>query len=58
MPPFRTAGDAGFGGERQEEARVPAASWYALSVLFAVYLVNFVDRQILSILANDRRGWD
>lgn len=35
------------------EARVPAASWYALGVLFVVYLVNFVDRQILSILAND-----
>ena len=33
--------------------RVPAYSWYALGVLFVVYLVNFVDRQILSILAND-----
>jgi len=32
---------------------VPAYSWYALGVLFLVYLVNFVDRQILSILAND-----
>ena len=32
---------------------VPAYSWYALGVLFAVYLLNFVDRQILSILAND-----
>ncbi len=32
---------------------VPAYSWYALGVLFVVYLVNFVDRQILSILAND-----
>ena len=28
-------------------------SWYALGVLFLVYVVNFVDRQILSILAND-----
>jgi MFS family permease len=35
------------------EDRVPAYSWYALGVLFLVYLVNFVDRQILSILAND-----
>ena len=35
------------------EERVPAYSWYALGVLFLVYLVNFVDRQILSILAND-----
>jgi MFS family permease len=33
--------------------RVPFYSWYALAVLFLVYLVNFVDRQILSILAND-----
>jgi MFS family permease len=31
----------------------PAYSWYALGVLFTVYLINFVDRQILSILAND-----
>jgi MFS family permease len=36
-----------------EDERVPAYSWYALGVLFLVYLVNFVDRQILSILAND-----
>lgn len=32
---------------------VPAYSWYGLGVLTLVYLVNFVDRQILSILAND-----
>jgi MFS family permease len=32
---------------------VPAYGWYGLGVLFVVYLVNFVDRQILSILAND-----
>ena len=36
-----------------ERQAVPAYSWYALGVLFVVYLVNFVDRQILSILAND-----
>ena len=43
------------GGEQQrgDGDRVPAYSWYALGVLFLVYLVNFVDRQILSILAND-----
>ena len=35
------------------DARVPAYSWYALSVLVLVYVLNFVDRQILSILAND-----
>ncbi len=28
-------------------------SWYALSVLILVYMFNFIDRQILSILAND-----
>lgn len=33
--------------------RVPAYSWYALCILFLIYVLNFVDRQILSILAND-----
>ncbi len=28
-------------------------AWYALSVLVLVYMFNFIDRQILSILAND-----
>jgi len=40
----------------QQEAasdRVPAYSWYALGVLVLVYVLNFIDRQILSILAND-----
>ncbi len=32
---------------------VPTYSWYALSVLVVVYVLNFIDRQILSILAND-----
>ena len=41
------------GEQPAAEDRVPAYSWYALGVLFLVYLVNFVDRQILSILAND-----
>src|SRR5262245_54762150 len=41
-------------GELAGETRgVPAYSWYALGVLTLIYLVNFVDRQILSILAND-----
>ena len=35
------------------DAKVPAYSWYALSVLVLVYVLNFIDRQILSILAND-----
>jgi MFS family permease len=33
--------------------KVPAYSWYALSVLVLIYVLNFIDRQILSILAND-----
>ena len=37
----------------QDDQKVPAYSWYALSVLVLVYVLNFVDRQILSILAND-----
>lgn len=32
---------------------VPAYSWYVLSVLVLVYILNFIDRQILSILAVD-----
>jgi len=32
---------------------VPAYSWYALGVLVLVYMLNFIDRNILSILAND-----
>lgn len=28
-------------------------SWYVLAILVVVYVMNFVDRQILSILAND-----
>ena len=30
-----------------------AYAWYVLAVLFVVYVLNFVDRQILSILAQD-----
>ncbi len=36
-----------------DDAPVPAYSWYALGVLVLVYVLNFIDRQILSILAND-----
>ncbi|KWV91240.1 MFS transporter [Erythrobacter sp. YT30] len=39
--------------ETGADQSVPAYSWYALSVLVLVYVLNFVDRQILSILAND-----
>jgi MFS family permease len=33
--------------------RASPYSWYVLSILVVVYILNFVDRQILSILAND-----
>ncbi|MGX7927363.1 spinster family MFS transporter [Tsuneonella sp. HG094] len=33
--------------------RVPAYSWYVLFTLVVVYILNFIDRQILSILAVD-----
>ncbi len=36
-----------------EEQPVSSYSWYMLGVLVLVYVLNFVDRQILSILAND-----
>lgn len=34
-------------------ARIGAYAWYALAVLVIVYIVNFIDRQILSILVGD-----
>ena len=33
--------------------KVPAYSWYALGILVIVYVLNFVDRNIISILAED-----
>ena len=33
--------------------RVGAYAWYALGLLVIVYILNFIDRQILSILAQD-----
>jgi MFS family permease len=33
--------------------RTPAYAWYVLGILFLVYVLNFVDRQIISILAED-----
>ena len=31
----------------------PRYAWYVLTILVIVYVLNFVDRQIISILAND-----
>lgn len=33
--------------------RVQPYAWYVLAILFFVYVLNFIDRQILSILAED-----
>ena len=35
------------------KVRVGAYAWYALMLLVVVYIINFIDRQILSILAED-----
>lgn len=37
----------------EAEASASAYSWYVLGVLVVVYILNFIDRQILSILAVD-----
>ncbi|MBO6608432.1 MFS transporter [Altererythrobacter sp.] len=39
--------------ESAGDPKVPAYSWYALSILVVVYVLNFVDRNIISILAED-----
>lgn len=44
-------GDEASANARQ--SRVEPYSWYVLGILVLVYILNFVDRQILSILAND-----
>jgi MFS family permease len=40
-------------GAQPPQDKVDPYSWYVLSILVLVYILNFVDRQILSILAND-----
>ena len=35
------------------EPKATGYSWYVLSVLVVVYILNFIDRQIISILAVD-----
>jgi MFS family permease len=39
--------------DRAPEKKASSYSWYVLSVLVLVYVLNFIDRQILSILAVD-----
>lgn len=38
---------------KQPEYKASGYSWYVLSVLVVVYILNFIDRQIVSILAVD-----
>lgn len=45
--------DAAIAQPETSAQKVPAYSWYALSVLVIVYVLNFVDRNIISILAED-----
>lgn len=37
----------------EAQAKTPAYAWYGLGVLVAVYVLNFIDRQVISILAED-----
>ena len=39
--------------DTSESARVSRYAWLVLGILFLVYVLNFVDRQIISILAED-----
>lgn len=40
-------------GEAAEDGKVPGYSWYVLTILVVIYVLNFVDRNIISILAED-----
>jgi MFS family permease len=47
------ATDSGDAALARPPVRIATYAWYALFVLFLVYVLNFVDRQIISILAQD-----
>ncbi|HVF95496.1 MAG TPA: MFS transporter [Sphingomonas sp.] len=40
-------------GIAAEDQKTSPYAWYVLSILFLVYVLNFVDRQVISILAED-----
>lgn len=46
------AGPTASGGVAAQ-APAPRYAWYVLGILFVVYVLNFVDRQVISILAED-----
>ena len=37
----------------ESDQRASRYAWYVLGLLFLVYILNFVDRQVISILAED-----
>lgn len=37
----------------EAEPRASGYAWYVLAILFTIYILNFVDRQVISILAED-----
>ena len=45
--------DGRMDGDPTAAERASPYAWYVLSILFLVYVLNFVDRQIISILAED-----
>jgi len=48
-----TAGAPPSTGDEVQEHKATSYSWYVLGILVIVYILNFVDRNILSILAED-----
>ncbi|MES2754266.1 MAG: MFS transporter [Pseudomonadota bacterium] len=47
------ASDTPADGAGAEQSGASSYAWYVLAILFLVYILNFVDRQIISILAED-----
>ncbi len=45
--------DGSENGAHEEVTKASGYAWYGLGVLVLVYILNFIDRQVLSILAND-----
>src|SRR3546814_7026857 len=43
----------GAGAAPDPSAKASPYAWYALGILFLVYVLNFIDRQIITILAPD-----
>lgn len=48
-----TVSETGQAGQAVPATKASPYAWYALGILFLVYVLNFVDRQIITILAPD-----